>query len=293
MKVKGAFESLYCPFIIILLTNIFVPPIHGKIHPLHPMQIDGTETFRILQTKKTTSIIARRCTLTTRTYKVRKIFEDTVDHHRFVFYAIPGNMPELKDKDDNPLEGNDITNLLFESNYIGRAECDVGWIHKVEVKPMARNCGIATVLTELCMIDPTLKENRNENLVFDHLEAINSDQARGIQDEMRQNCLGGLMGLLMKPSEGLEAGFTYLSAAHRMGYQFMVVQFYAPQPTNPETPCDPRFKAYKTEDVRTLYDGNTGRIEDTDGGSEGSGFRAKWYFCTMTPTVHHQGSIWL
>ena len=293
MKVRGAFENLHCTFIIILLTNIFVPPIHGKIHPLHPMQIDGTETFSILQTKKTTPILTRRCTLTTRTYKVRKIFEDTVDHHRFVFYAIPGNMPELKDKDDNPLEGNEITNLLFESNYIGRAECDVGWIHKVDVKPMARNCGIATVLTELCLIDPTLKENRNENLVFDHLEAINSDQSRGIQEEIRQNCLGGLMGLLMKPSEGLEAGFTYLSAADRMGYQFMVVQFYNPQPETPETPCDPKFKAYKTADAKTLYDGNTGRIEDTDGGSEGSGFRAKWYFCTMRPTPHQQGSIWL
>ena len=293
MKGEATFKIFHCSFNIILLSNIFVPTIHGKIHPLHPMQIDGTETFRILQTKKTTSIVARRCTLTTRTYKVRKIFEDIVDHQRFVFYAIPGNMPELKDGDDNPFEGNDIANALFESKYIGRAECDAGWVNKVEVKPMARNCGIATVLTELCMIDPTLKENRNENLVYDHLEAINSDQSRGIQEEFRQNCLGGLMGLLMKPDEGLEAGFTYLSAADRMGYQFMVVQFYTPQPETPETPCDPRFKAYKTADAKTLYDGDTGRIEDTDGGSEGSGFRAKWYFCTMNPTAHQQGSIWL
>ena len=45
-------------------------------------------------------------------------------------------------------------------NQIGFAMCSNGWIDKVRVKSEpdldARNCGIGTVFTTLCMIDPEL-----------------------------------------------------------------------------------------------------------------------------------------
>ena len=77
-------------------------------------------------------------------------------------------------------------------------------------------------------------------------------------------------------------GFTYLSAAKRMSYQYMVVQYHNEKIENHDHSsgqCVQKFRVYKVTNALKLFDGSTGRIEDGFGDTAGSGEKAMWYFC--------------
>ena len=272
-------------FATTILLSIFILQSHGKFDPLEPMTTGDTETFYIDSTKKTADV-GRRCLVNANTYKVRKTKQNG---NQLKFMAILGNLPALKDSAGKPVPDESITDAFYLSNQIAEAYCKIGYIRFVHVEPHARNCGLAKVLTELCLIDPDVNRNTDENWVISQLKAVKNDQSSHLQELMKNRCVGGLVGLVMS-SDPLEGGFAYLSAAKNMLYSHMLVQFYhaenfAPR-ENPHEPgpCEQKFGTYETSVAQGLYNGDTGRIEDEVIGAEGSGEGARWYFCKMDGT---------
>ena len=52
-------------------------------------------------------------------------------------------------------------------NQIGRITCKPGWIEYVKVNDEFKKCGLGTVLSEMCMIDPELNKNdAAKNILF-------------------------------------------------------------------------------------------------------------------------------
>ena len=95
-----------------------------------------------------------------------------------------------------------------------------------------------------------------------------------------QQChrLVGLLNIAHNPKdpENRYAGaFAYISAAHRTGYQYLVVHRY----NTANEKCQGEFLNYEIDRIRKerLYDGKTGTIEQIDG----TGYQAYWYFCKL------------
>ena len=267
MRSNGKIKLCFGWMIFKILIDILIPQVSGKFDVLEPMKTGGTESFHISSEKKTS--LTKRCTLNANTYKVRKVQGHSKD---FTFYAIPGDLQELS----GVLWDWEINDATFISHQIGNIVCEIGWVEYTTVKPKARNCGISTILMELCMIDPILTQNTDENKIYRDFETTAvASQARQIQEIMRSQCLGGLIGLAMMP-DSLDGGFTYLSAANKMGYRYMIVEFYIEQNMDdPDSPCAEKFKNFEVNHAKKIYDENTGLI----GNEEGSGYNAIWYFC--------------
>ena len=213
----------------------------------------------------------------------------TILNFRAAFYAITRNAPIQMDDDGKII-----------SQKIGYAECGEGWIDTVQIEPWARHCGIAVVLTELCLIDPELGGKRpyNSNNLVQNLVGKIGNFAH--YQDLLERAMRNVMGLKMT-AEPLAGGFVFLSAAMRMGYHDMIIDFYRPPAAGPSgapdwdegdgEQCGPKFAFYKTHDVQARYDANTGRIAPkqnrlppavNQGGFddyENSGPGSKWFLC--------------
>ena len=110
---------------------------------------------------------------------------------------------------------------------VAASTCSPGWIHNVDVDDggrmehgiNARDCGISTILTELCLMDPELNylyHVSRPNRALEFLEEYPT------QFEHVQEYCNGLMGMVMEatPSTG---AYAYFSAALRTGYRRMLV----------------------------------------------------------------------
>ena len=130
--------------------------------------------------------------------------------------------------------------------YIGQvavANCRSGHIDLVNVGTTinqdARMCGIATVLTELCLLDPEIHERGERNAAYKMLQ----------RNQLELNCIQMVsLQMIAKPLTGANA---YFSAAINTGFNKLVVF--------------PRFSGtyniYDTEIAKQNYDGKTGFIE--------------------------------
>ena len=141
---------------------------------------------------------------------------------------------------------------------IGYATCTPGWVEQVFVNDEimggldARNCGISTVLTELCFIDPGLNKVRRyitANKAVAFLEKY-PDQLTDVKRYCSQ-----IMGMEMS-ARPLEGAYAYFSAALRTGYRRMVVL------------ANGGFHSFWVEDAQRLYvseGAKRGKIMDTGG----------------------------
>ena len=187
-----------------LLTNrMFYPD-----HPMVPMR-SGTEN---MQTFKIDRINHPKCRLTNDLYTIVK--EEVITRRKDFYVNFFAKIGDLD---------------------LGFSTCHPGWIDLVIVNEVivkdsknfnARECGLATVLTELCLIDPELnylfdtpikphrapKPNRAMTKLSDYPKPF---------DDVQTYC-NALMGMLMgvEPKKGAHA---YFSAALRAGYRRMIV----------------------------------------------------------------------
>ena len=272
---KQDISSPKIPIIIFILISIS----HGYIHPYSPMDTGDTETFRISRFKKEEPDLSRKCLLNADHYKIRK-FQHALKLQPgaigFAFFVIEA----LRDEKGNLLANEKIADSVFKKSNIANARCELGQISLVFVKKRARNCGIGTVLSELCMVDPNIYRNTEKNHVLKFLSGISTDVAIQIRELLSSRCINGLVGVDNEAESS--GGFTYLSAARRMSYQYMVVQFHNDKIENHDHSsgqCVQKFRVYKVTDALKLFDGATGRIEDGFGDTAGSGENARWYFC--------------
>ena len=251
--------TLYVLWVKALLFIAYIALLsYTTLHPLQPMINGNTETFHVSSTKKRT----KRCKLEADTYSVIKIEDLTLREHYFNFHAITGTTFTKLESD-------------HYENEIGYALCNPGWIQMVYVEPKARDCGLATVLTELCLIDPDINQNTDENTVYRKIDKRleRNDEVREMEEHLRTSC-SNLMGLEMTVTP-FKGAYAYFSAAMRMKYQYMAVQPYDAELGH----CGQKFKYYQVDQAQQHFDENTGRIEDGKGDTEGTGRKAQWYFC--------------
>ena len=157
---------------------------------------------------------------------------------------------------------------------IGTAECRNGIIDYVYVRQLARRCGIAKVLSALCMLDPEIYSMEEGNTALKMLNR-HSEQEHAVS---LKKCLR--LVALENEADPYAGAFAYLKAAQHSGLQYLVVHRDSVQYLNPKIKkdCHDKFlPPYEVNHILTanLFKGNTGLIEDI----AGSGRGAMWYFC--------------
>ena len=154
-----------------------------------------------------------------------------------MFYAIAGDPNEILNETTGDLqratfnEIPDATSQRRYENQIGYIRCLHGWIHHLKVfensltlegqpeNPL--RCGIGTVLTELCLIDPDVNARRSQNDQGQGNRAL--EHLRGFEElEMVKNDCDKLVGLRMA-SNPKSTAHTYFTAAINMKYGRLLV----------------------------------------------------------------------
>ena len=131
----------------------------------------------VLKTGETATISLVRakrpnCGLGIDTYEIIKREDmDKNDEKEVNFYAIQGKeLEELVEDDETKKIGGEDDDVYNREdrykNQLGRITCKPGWIEYVRVNDNAQGCGLGTVLTEMCMIDPVLTRNDKKAIWF-------------------------------------------------------------------------------------------------------------------------------
>ena len=176
-----------------------------------------------------------RCRLLQNSYEIRKTQnktlsgEGTTIEGLFTANTVDANWPKIE---------------------VGTAYCRPGWIDKVDVKEIAQGCGIGTVLTELCLIDPAFKYlSRLPKFVKN--KSILNLQAYPVQlDHVKTYCRG-LMGMLMGAESfgSRGAANAYFNAALRQGYNLLLIH----------DDVEKNFHYLNVQDAKRLYQNDYSR----------------------------------
>ena len=192
--------------------------------------------------------------------KIEKEFSDVYTN----FYVLYGDDIARK---GNPTDDSQDIHDRYE-NQIGFACCEPGWIADVWVNDgsgkesptliAARRCGISTVLTQLCLMDPKLNgmKDGHDSEAYNMLDYYKVDE--GYITNIKEDCTQ-FVGLDMQ-ADPKAAAIGYFSAAIRENYEKMMVQ-ERPQ-RRPENTQNKRqtFSFYVVQDAKDNYDPNTGNI---------------------------------
>ena len=225
-------------------------------HPSKPIENEDQIKLRIEPGKNV------HWPLLSNTYHVIKRYDRIIGH--FTFFAISGNSMEVT----KPL-----SRLRTRyRNQIGYATCKPGWIDYVWVNSVARKCGVSTVLNEFCFIDPNLYQINKNNVAVKEISTFEKNShVERILKYIHNNCTA-LIGLEMK-ADPLAGALAYFSAAMNLRYTKMIIQLYDSKLKR----CGKLFRTYDVFYAKANFCTHTGRIDDIDG----SGYRAKWYFCKL------------
>ena len=222
------------------------------------MQIGET---RVFQTKQ-------QCRLTEKDFIVLKVLSQGY----FYFYAVSGASNGFQEVHSR-IPQKYAQKFEHQLAYIA---CTRGWIHQLTVfekisgaegrREDARGCGVGTILTELCLMDPeinTLKEGSKAIRVL----------AEGVKDLVQQNCYK-LVGLTMAayPSS---AAHVYFSAAINMGYDKLIVDFSGFDAKSGGRTI--KYNVYDTLVAKQNY--KNGNIEACCGNERCSAQLRPWIFC--------------
>ena len=250
-------------------------------YPTEPLEDKVPTTYSVIKSKKKQCGLFLNSEEDITTYKVMMIEKEFGEIYSN-YYVIPGAMDFERIKDP------EIEEFHIQQRYanqIGYAVCSPGWIQKIwvnsgriddeedtDVRINARQCGIASVLAELCLIDPKLNEATDLNKVFEMLKEADYEDIDARNTQLKSNC-NHLMGLEMSAKPKI-AAFGYFNAAIRAKYLSLVVQ-----ERYHETKDELSFNIYSTTIAKENYNAETGMIGECDENEECNGMDAYWYFC--------------
>ena len=241
-----------------------------RVPILHPTvaMVDGSTS--IFQRKD-----SQRCRLTSLYFTVLKVRSGVNDFY-FTFYAITGEF--------NVTNLTEIPNGTPKRKYvdqIGYITCTHGWIYDLTVFGRSLNpggrtenpqrCGIGTVLTELCLIDPDIRVRNQGNLAQEHLSLFP-------EYPIVVKYCHNLVGLMMSanPRAGAQV---YFNAAINMRYVLLLVDT-----SDEEDPCgkEPnQLLMYPIHVAKGYYSNGTGNILPCPAWEENcDAWGKRWYFCT-------------
>ena len=212
-----------------------------------------------------------RCTMTSLHFTVIKeeTREEGTNDLYFMFYAIAGEHNDgltILPQTDLPLEK--------YVNQIGVNRCTHGWIDELKVFEESLNpggptenplsCGIGTILTELCLIDPGIYNRKQGNLALGILQGFSDFQ------RVRLYCYK-IVGLGMA-SNPKNRAHVYFTAAINMKYRLLLIESSSGTGSS--------LKIFRTQIAKNNYDGVTGSIlpcEDCSDVCPAWGYT--WFFC--------------
>ena len=238
-----------------------------EAHPTQPMEDDE---YKVFQRK-----IRPECTLSSLYFTVLKEQEfDTIRNIFYSrFYALAGNIAE-EEVDFVETHSSDYRRKY--QRQIAFIECRHGWIdYLTTFKYMqgttgpivnAQNCGIGTVLTELCLIDPDLNVRRHGNEARNLLNGYN-------EFDMIENYCDELMGLSMEVDD-MPTAHTYFTAAINMGYMIMMID-----DSDEESQYQNPLKIYATRVAKHNFDTTTGDILPCCDNPLCNAYTQTWFFC--------------
>ena len=220
-------------------------------------------------------------------FTVLKLEENDEGVKSFMFYAVPGYFGITKFDEIPEIDPREFTKMNFRFNgQIAVIKCSHGWIEDLQVfqeslgnverSVDARRCGIGTVLTELCLIDPDVNIPKPGNMALDIL-STNRNAAN--EFEMVKNKCQKLVGLMMaaevKDSEFPHAGGrTYFTAAINMRYRILVIDstFYSDESRN-------ALNVYDVKTAKENFDPRTGNINPCCNHELCVAHQSYWLFC--------------
>ena len=212
-----------------------------------------------------------------------------------IFYAIAGIPTSsggiLDDMFDEPDGGNET--YRFE-NQIAVIFCSHGWIDALHVFDQSfrkegpfenpRRCGIGTVLSELCLIDPEIYNPRDPNMARSYLKKY------PIKLEDCHKLVG--LTMLTKSRASLTdtsvlvpaAGHTYLTAALSTKYEKLVIAPSTDSSSDSSngSPSTNPFWIYDIQVAKDNYDSRTGHIDECCGNERCDAYGQHWFFCSDT-----------
>ena len=209
------------------------------------MKYDEIQSIKVDVAKK-------ECKLKPGEYYIKKDVRTLLPGKAFFFAS---KHKEFVPNDDaNPL---DWINQF--KNQIGFAMCSNGWIDAVRVKDEkdldARNCGMSTVFTTLCMIDSELHMLPNSKIDSEFTGDFHT--AKTIKKGCRK-----FIGLYMV-ADPLTGAYGYFNAAMKNGYNKLLIK------TDKE-----KYQWMDTEKAKKCYDDKTSKI-----GNGITGYEKNWWFC--------------
>lgn len=247
-------------------------------YPREPLKNNIPQSFVVTKFRRPNCGLFDGNTKRTAKYMILKIANEFDDIYTN-FYAIQG--PEFT-------RIRDVTNVDDEgdyekrySNQIGFAKCQPGWIDQVwvnnaedlrsDVEINARRCGIGSVLTQLCLKDPTLNQVHYDNMALQQLNVLDTD---GTQVNRIERTCENFVGLHMS-AEPKDAACGYFSAAIREHYLQIMIQerYHGTAPIH-------SFNVYKTKLAKENYNVETGTIAPCNQNAKVcQAFDGLWYFC--------------
>ena len=208
----------------------------------------------------------------------------------FMFYVVPGDFESAQfdeimgPPDDREKPGTKLSYIFH--GQIAVIRCSHGFIDDLmvfeeslgDVQPTvdARRCGIGTVLTELCLIDPDVNIPNPGNMALD---ILSTNPHAKHEFEMVNNKCQKLVGLMMA-AEVTNAEFphaggrTYFTAAINMRYRMLVIDstFYSDESRN-------ALSVYDVKTAKENYDIRTGNINPCCNHGICDAHQSYWLFC--------------
>ena len=267
------------------------------------MRDNEIQTFRVTKTDRPhCKLIATGpggfpSILTEITYSVKKIEREDGEIYTNL-YVVPGRGFKKLEEDDTF----GCTHLDRKDCYegqLGYAQCNPGWINYVWVndgdpddgrplqmgKPVdARRCGISTLLTSLCLMDPTIYQpNNRDNQAIRYIKENDEQTKNNRMNDVETHCRNAFVALHMT-SNPKAGAYGYLKAAIKENYNMMMIQA---RKSKMGKAVSSRFYYYNTETVLDNYDTQKGLVLpcecDAFGGIQQNqrckGDDGYWYFC--------------
>ena len=161
---------------------------------------------------------------------------------------------------------------------IGFAKCLHGYIESIHTndKPLdARKCGIATVLTQLCLMDPKINRKGSGNMGERQLQILEDkgELELRIPETLPESVLEDCKEIvsLRMSARPMEGAFAYFSAAKNLDFEKLIVTYGINI-----------FAIYDTQTASRNYDAKTGYIGSCcENRICTRAFSAFWIFCKV------------
>ena len=252
-------------------------------YPTKPLGNEEKETFKVTKEDKPNCNLIKAglgVSLGETTYSVKKIEREDGEIYTN-FYVVIG--PDFKRTEKKYDEfATHLDRIQFYEGQLAFAQCQPGWVNYVWVndgKPIdARRCGIASLLTGLCLMDPTINKLTDDSQAVKYIK-----EHEKVMNDVEVHCKNAFVGLHMVANPK-DAAYAYLSAAMQENYNLMIIQ---ERKSKLGFTLSSKFFYYNTRDASKKYDAKTGRVGacecDAFGGlkqnQDCKGYDGYWYFC--------------